>query len=198
MKKILQINSSIRGEASTSTRLAKAVVDRLKDLHPEATVQVRDLEGQPVLDSVALAAIFTPPEKRTPEQAARVELDDAAIAQLQESDALVLGVPLYNLDVPVQLKAWMDSITRAGVTFRYTEKGPVGLVGSKKVYVALARGGVYDGSPMDTQKPYLRNFLGFLGMTDVTFIHAEGLALGEEPARASLERAHAQIETLVA
>jgi len=196
--KILQINSSIRGEASTSSKLATNVVERLKTLHPDAELEVRDLTGQPILDASAMGAIFTPAEKRTPAQAERVAVDDATIAQLMAADAVVLGVPLYNLDVPVQLKAWIDAVSRAGVTFRYTEKGPVGLVGNKKVHVALTRGGLYDGSPMDTQKPYLRNFLGFLGMTDVTFIHAEGLAMGEEPARASLERAKGQIEALVA
>jgi FMN-dependent NADH-azoreductase len=194
--KILQVNSSIRGEASASTRLSNAIVERLKALAPGSSVEVRDLSSQRFLDGAALGALFTPAEQRTPEQAARVAEDDAAIAQLLAADAIVLGVPLYNLDVPVQLKAWIDAITRAGATFRYTEKGPAGLVQGKKVYVAFARGGIYKDSPMDTQKAYLKNILGLLGITDVTWVHAEGLAMGDEPAQAALAQAGREIEAL--
>jgi len=198
--KILQINASARAEGANSTRLADAITARLRLNRPDAELEVRDLarDPHPVLDEPALAALFTPAERRTPEQAARVALDDALIAQLQSADAIVLGVPMYNFGVPVQLKAWIDAVARAGATFRYTANGPEGLVTGKKVYVALARGGLYRDTPADSQVPYLKSVLGFLGMTDVEFVYAEGLAMGAESAAAAFEQAHAQIEALAA
>lgn len=196
--KILQINSSIRGGLSASNRLAANVVARLKTLHPDAEVTVRDLSRHPILDAEALQALGVPADQRTAEQAARVAIDDAAIAEVKESDILVIGVPLYNLAEPVQLKAWIDSITRAGVTFRYTANGPEGLLVGKKAYVVFARGGIYRDTAFDTQTPYLRNLLGFLGIVDVTFLHAEGLAMGEAPAREAFERVEAEILSLAA
>lgn len=180
--KILQINSSARVEGANSTRLANTVTARLQAKHPGATVTVRDLAvtPHPVLDAAALGALFTPADQRTPEQAARVALDDALIAEVQAHDAIVLGVPMYNFGVPVQLKTWLDAIARAGVTFRYTANGPEGLIQGKKVYVAFARGGIYRDTPADSQTPYIKTILGFLGMTDVKYIHAEGLAMGPE------------------
>ena len=196
--KILQINSSARSAGANSTRLADAVTTRLKAANPGAVVELRDLAAHPhpVLDEAALGALFTPAEQRSPEQAARVALDDALIAQLQSADAIVLGVPMYNFGVPVQLKTWIDAIARAGFTFRYTENGPEGLVKGKKVYVALARGGVYRDTPADSQVPYLKGVLGFLGMTDVEFIYAEGLAMGPETADKAFAEAEAAIAAL--
>ena len=196
--KILQINSSARSAGANSTRLADAVTTRLKAANPGAVVELRDLAAHPhpVLDEAALGALFTPADQRTPEQAARVALDDALIAQVQAADAIVLGVPMYNFGVPVQLKTWIDAIARAGVTFRYTENGPEGLVKGKKVYVALARGGVYRDTPADSQVPYLKGVLGFLGMTDVEFIYAEGLAMGPETADKAFAEAEAAIAAL--
>lgn len=194
--KILQIHSGLRGAGSNSTKLASEIAARLASLHPQARMEVRDLAEQRVLDAGAAAAFATPAQSRTPEQAERVAYGDAAVDQLLSADILVIGAPLYNLDVPVQLKAWIDEICRAGVTFRYTEQGPVGLVQGKKVFVALARGGLYAGSPLDTQKPYLRNILGFLGMTDVTFVHLEGLAISPEAAEQAWARARAEIDAL--
>ena len=195
---ILQINSSARSAGANSTRLADAITARLKAANPAAVVELRDLAAHPhpVLDEAALGALFTPAEQRSPEQAARVALDDALIAQLQSADAIVLGVPMYNFGVPVQLKTWIDAIARAGVTFRYTENGPEGLVKGKKVYVALARGGVYRDTPADSQVPYLKGVLGFLGMTDVEFIYAEGLAMGPEAADKAFAEAEAAIAAL--
>ena len=194
--KILQINTSSRREGANSTRIANDVVARLKARHPAASVTVRDLAAQPhpVLDEAALGALFTPADKRTPEQEARVALDDALIAEVQAHDAIVLGVPMYNFGNSVQLKTWIDAIARAGVTFRYTESGPEGLVKGKTVYVALARGGVYRDTANDSQVPYLKNVLGFLGMTDVRFIYAEGLAMGPEAAEKGFAQAQADIE----
>ena len=197
---ILQINSSARSAGANSTRLADAITARLKAANPAAVVELRDLAANPhpVLDEAALGALFTPAEQRTPEQAARVALDDALIALVQSADAIVLGVPMYNFGVPVQLKTWIDAIARAGVTFRYTENGPEGLLKGKKVYVALARGGIYRDTPADSQVPYLKGVLGFLGMTDVEFIYAEGLAMGPESADKAFAAAEAAIGAVVA
>lgn len=198
--KILQINASARSTGANSTRLADAVTARLLAQNPQASVELRDLasDPHPVLDEPALGALFTPAEQRTPEQAARVALDDALIAQVQAVDAIVLGVPMYNFGVPVQLKTWIDAIARAGVTFRYTANGPEGLLKGKKVYVALARGGLYRDTPADSQVPYLRSVLAFLGLSEVEFIYAEGLALGAEAANQAFADAEARLEELFA
>jgi len=162
----------------------------------QATLTVRDLGRTPLreLDEPALQALFTPAEQRTAEQSARVAIDDALIAEIQAADVLVLGVPMYNFGVPAQLKNWIDAIARAKVTFTYTEKGPVGLLTGKKVIVALTRGGLYRNTPADTQVPYLKTVLAFLGMTDVQFVYAEGLAMGAQAEQDALASAQAQIE----
>lgn len=197
---ILQINSSARREGSYSTRLADRIVGRLRDADPEATLKVRDLTANPhpILDETALAALFTPAAQRTIEQAERVALDDALIAEIQAADVVVIGVPMYNFGVPVQLKNWIDAISRAGVTFRYSANGPEGLLKGKKVYVALTRGGKYRNTPADTQVPYLRTVFAFLGMADVYFVYAEGLAMGADAERDALATAYAEIEEAVA
>ena len=193
---VLQINSSARADASISTRLASELVSRLAGAAD--TVTVRDLRAQPhpVLDEEALGALFTPADQRTPEQAARVALDDVLIAEIQAADVVVLGVPMINFGIPVQLKNWIDAISRAKVTFQYTADGPEGLLKGKKVYAVLARGGKYRESPADSQVPYLRQVLGFLGMTNVEFIYAEGLAMGPEAEAAALTDARDKIAEL--
>jgi len=198
--KILQINASARREGAHSTRLANSIVSRLRASSPDAVLTLRDLAvtPHPVLDEIALDALFTPADRRTPEQAARVALDDALIAEVQAHDTIVLGVPMYNFGVPVQLKSWIDAIARAGVTFRYTENGPVGLLTGKTVYVALARGGVYRDTAADSQVPYLKAVLGFLGLTDVRFVYAEGLAMGPDATAKGLAQAEAEILAVVA
>ncbi|MBI4754500.1 MAG: NAD(P)H-dependent oxidoreductase [Betaproteobacteria bacterium] len=196
---ILQINSSARAAASESTRLADAIVARLRAQHPEAHVVVRDLAAAPLpsLDEAALQALFTPAPQRSAEQAARVAVDDAVIAEIQAADAVVLGVPMYNFGVPVQLKNWIDAVARAGVTFRYTESGPEGLLGGKTVYAALTRGGRHRDTATDSQVPYLKTVLGFLGLTDLRFVYAEGLALGAEAAARGLADAQREIAAAV-
>ncbi len=198
--KILQINASARSAGANSTRLADSVSARLLAQNPDAVVELRDLASapHPVLDEPSLTALFTPAEQRTPEQNARVALDDALIAQAQAADVIVLGVPMYNFGVPVQLKTWIDAIARSGVTFRYTANGPEGLLTGKKVYVALARGGLYRDTPADSQVPYLKSVLGFLGMTDIEFIYAEGLAMGAEAASKAFTEAEQQMAELFA
>jgi len=195
---ILQINSSARGEASHSTRLANRIVQRLRGAYPDATVTVRDLgvKPHPVLDEAALGALLTPVSERTPEHTARLALDDALIAEIQAADFVVLGAPMYNFGVPASLKNWIDAIARAGVTFRYTD-GPEGLLKGKKVFVATTRGGKYRDTPADSQVPHLKTVLGFLGMTDVVFVYAEGLNLGAEAEQAGINSAYQQIEEAV-
>ena len=192
---ILQINASARREGANSTRVANSVVARLQSEHPTAKLSLRDLAGNPhpVLDETALGALFTPVEQRTADQAARVALDDGLIDEVQAADVIVLGVPMYNFGVPVQLKNWIDAIARNGVTFRYTANGPEGQLKDKKVYVALARGGRYRGTDADSQVPYLKTVLGFLGLTDVHFIYAEGLNMGPEAAEKGFAEAEADL-----
>jgi FMN-dependent NADH-azoreductase len=194
--KILQINSSARSEGSQSTRLANTIVERLTAAQPDADVTVRDLASnpQPALDEAALGALFTPAEQRSAGQQARVALDDALIAEVQAADVLVLGVPMYNFGVTTQLKNWIDAIARAKVTFQYTANGPEGLLKGKKIYIALTRGGFYRDTAADSQVPYLKMVLGFLGMTDIEFVYAEGMAMGPEAEQQAIASALQQIE----
>jgi FMN-dependent NADH-azoreductase len=196
---ILQINSSARADGSQSSRLAQLTVERLLEQHANARVVVRDLarNPHPALDEEALQALFSPAEARSPAQVARVAQDDAVIAEIQAADVVVLGVPMYNFGVSAQLKNWIDAIARAKVTFRYTERGPEGLLKGKKVIVVLTRGGVYRNTPADTQVPYLKTVLAFLGMDDVEFVYAEGLAMGAQAEQVALAGAREQIEQLV-
>jgi FMN-dependent NADH-azoreductase len=194
---ILQINSSVRGAASESKRVASNAVAKLQAANPGARVTVRDLGANPhpVLDEAALGALFTPAEQRTPEQAARVALDDALIAEVQAADVVVIGAPMYNFGMPIQLKAWFDAIARAGVTFRYTETGPEGLLKNKKVVVVTSRGGIYPADA-DPQVPHIRMLLNFLGMTDSTFIYSAGQAMGPHAAGKGQAEADAAVAAL--
>ena len=198
---ILQIHSSARAEGSHSTRLVRQIVERLQASLPDpaqAAITVRDLgrTPHPELNEAALQALFTPPEQRTPAQAERVSLDDGLIAELQSADVVVLGVPMYNFGVPAPLKNWIDAISRAKVTFQYTANGPEGLLKGKKVVIALTRGGQYRNTPADTQVPYLKTVLSFLGMSDIQLVYAEGLAMGPEAEQQALASAQSQIEAL--
>ena len=194
---ILQINSSLRGTQSESTRVANAIVAKVAAANPGATVTVRDLGANPhpVLDEAALGALFTPADQRTAEQAARVALDDALIAEAQAADVIVLGAPMYNFGMPIQLKAWFDAIARAGVTFRYTANGPEGLLKNKQVIVATARGGIYPADA-DPQVPHIRTLLNFLGLTDHTFIYSAAQAMGPEAAAQGQADADAAVAAL--
>jgi FMN-dependent NADH-azoreductase len=199
---ILQINSSARrvqgDQGSISTRLADELAAQLRAQNPQAALSVRDLglQPHPMLDEAALQAVFTPAEQRSTEQAERVALDTALLEQLRAADVLVLAVPMINFGVPAQLKNWIDAVAKAGQSFRYTANGPEGLLTGKKVYTVLTRGGIYRDLPADTMVPYLRNVLGFLGMTDVDFIYAEGLAMGPEAEARGLASAREQISAL--
>eukprot|EP00668_Euglena_longa_P047861 GGOE01064838.1.p1 GENE.GGOE01064838.1~~GGOE01064838.1.p1 ORF type:complete len:215 (-),score=29.92 GGOE01064838.1:233-835(-) len=199
MTKIVQINSSAKPSGSESTKLADKVVARLKELHPSATFEVRNLatEPHPTLDGAGLGAVFTPAEQRSKEQAARAALDDALIEQVKSADILVLGVPMYNFHVSTQFKAWVDAVAKAGVTFKYTSEGPVGLLTGKKVYVALARGGYYRDTPDDVQVPWLKKILSFVGLTDVQFFYVEGLARGDDAVAKAWSAAEEEVKSLI-
>ncbi|QJD92776.1 FMN-dependent NADH-azoreductase [Duganella dendranthematis] len=197
---ILQINSSARSTGSESTRLADALVAKLSAANPGVAVTRRDLAAQPhpVLDEAALQALFTPADQRSAEQAARVALDDAMIAQVQAADVIVIGAPTYNFGVTAQLKTWFDAIARAGVTFKYGPTGPVGLLTGKKVYVALSRGGIHRDGPSDTQLAHLKIFLNFVGLSDVQYVFAEGLGMGPEAVAKAQAQAEAEINAILA
>lgn len=195
---ILHINSSIFGDNGQSSQLAAQVVARLQALNAGASVVKRDVvaEAMPHLDGVRMGALMTPAEQRSAEQQAVVDFSDALIAELQAADAIVFGVPMYNFTIPSQLKSYFDHVARAGVTFRYTDTGPEGLLKGKKVYVCGARGGRYLGTEADTQTGYLKVMLGFMGLNDVQFVFAEGLNMGDDSRTASLSAAQASIASV--
>jgi FMN-dependent NADH-azoreductase len=196
MKTILQIQSSLFNGNGQSSRLASAFVARA---FPAAKLIVRDLARDPVphLDAARFSAFTAKPEERTPEQQAVVAYSDALIDELRRADFIVLGLPMYNFGVPSQLKAWIDHIARAGETFRYTEKGPQGLLTGKQAYIFATRGGLYAGTAADTQTQYLRQLLEFVGIADIEFVYAEGLAISEASRNAGLAAAQERMESLV-
>src|SRR5256885_14958030 len=164
MKTLLQIKSSIFSDGGQSSRLTERFIAAWRRSNPDGQVIVRDLalEPTPHLDAGRFGAFLAKPGERSVAQQAVIEHSDALIEELRAADVIVLGLPMYNFGLPSTLKAYFDHVARAGATFRYTEKGPVGLLSGKKVYVFAARGGLYAGTPKDTQTPYASNFLGFL------------------------------------
>ncbi len=201
MTTLLQINASINDDNGQSSQLANQFVSAFRTRNPEARLVVRNVAtGDPVphLNGERFGAFITKPEERSAAQHAIVAYSDALIDELKRADVIVLGLPMYNFGVPSQLKAYFDHVARAGVTFAYTDKGPVGRLTGKKVYVFAARGGLYAGTPMDTQTSYVRDFLRFIGMTDVEFVYAEGLAISPQSKEAGLAKAVAEIARLAA
>jgi FMN-dependent NADH-azoreductase len=201
MTTLLQINASINNGNGESSRLAQQFVAAFNKKHPNATIVARDVAAAdpvPHLTAERFGAFITKPEDRSAAQRAVVAYSDTLINELKQADVIVLGLPMYNFGVPSQLKAYFDHIARIGETFEYTEKGPVGKLTGKKVYVFAARGGIYEGTPMDTQTSYVRDFLRFLGMSDVEFIYAEGLHMSPQSKQAALAKAEAEIARLAA
>lgn len=200
MKILLQINSSIFSSGGQSSQLADRFVAAWRANHLDAQVVVRDLAQNPLphLDAQRVTAFFAQPDDRTTEQQAFVAESDALIEEIKQAEVIVIGLPMYNFGIPSTLKAYFDHIARAGVTFRYTSNGPEGLLIGKKVYVFAARGGLYAGTPLDSQTGYVRNFLGFLGITEVEFVYAEGLNMGEASKEAALTKAHQRLAALAA
>lgn len=198
MKKLLVINSSLQGSAGNSSKLSASFVDALKQV---ASVHVTHLdlnsENLPHLSAEEMVAWQTDKEQRTAEQKQLASYSERYIDLIQQSDYIAFAVPMYNFDNPSVLKAFFDRIARAGITFSYTENGPEGLIKDKKVFVLAARGGKYQGTALDTQSTYLRNFLAFLGMTNVEFAYAEGLAMGEESVKESFSSFNKKISELI-
>jgi FMN-dependent NADH-azoreductase len=179
---ILHIISSPRTN-SYSARLGRQIIEKLLAAHPGSTVHERNLTLHPLphLEEAYVQGIFTPAEVRTPQQQAAVRHSDEVIAEVLAADVLVIGSPMYNFSISSSLKVWLDHVVRAGVTFSYGPTGPQGLLTGKKVYLALASGGVYsEGSPMavyDFMAPYLKPVLGFIGLTDVEVVRVEGTSI---------------------
>jgi FMN-dependent NADH-azoreductase len=195
---LLNIHASLAGQNAASSVLADRFAANWLEKNPQSRVVNRDLAADPVphLTAERFQSFLTPADARTAEQHSIAAYSDALIEEIQAADVIVFAIPMYNFSVPSTVRAYFDHIARAGVTFRYTATGPEGLIKGKKVYVFITRGGVYPAAA-DTQTPYLRQFLGFLGMTDVEFIHAEGMGLGAESREKSLASAHDSIAKLV-
>jgi len=201
MSTLLQINASINDDNGQSSQLANQFVAAFRTRIPNAKIVLRNVaaaEPVPHLNAERFGAFITKAEERNADQHAVVAYSDKLIDELKQADVIVLGLPMYNFGVPSQLKAYFDHVARAGVTFKYTDKGPVGQLTGKKVYVFAARGGQYAGTPMDTQTSYVRDFLRFLGMADVEFVYAEGLAISPQSKEEGLAKAVAEIARLAA
>jgi len=180
MKNILHIISSIQGKESHSIKLGKAIIEKIQNKYPGSNVDELNLVDVeiPHLSPEVLRTFFIPEDLLNEEEKKAIEFSNKAVKQLLAADIIVIGAPLYNFTIPSSLKAWIDHITRAGITFGYGENGPVGKVTGKKVYLAMSSGGVYSEGPgkaNDFVVPYLKAFLGGLGMTDLTAFRAEGL-----------------------
>lgn len=203
MSTILYLNSSIRSTGSVSRQLSREFLDQLKAARPGSRVIERDLASHPIphLNEATIGAFFTPADQRTQEQISTVQLSDDLVAELLEADTLLIGAPMYNFSVSSTLKSWIDHVARAGVTFEYTDKGPEGMLKNKKVYVFTSRGGVYSRGPakvMDFHETYLRAVLGFIGLTDIQFIHTEGLAMGEDAVNTAIADSRDAMASLIA
>lgn len=200
MTQLLQINTSLFAGQGQSSRLTEQFVAEWRAHHPDSRVTVRDLaaDAVPHLDAARFGAFTTAADARSAEQQAVIAYSDALIAELKAADVIVLGLPLYNFGVPSQLKAYFDHVARAGVTFRYTAQGPEGLLTGKKAYVFATRGGLYAGTPLDTQTNYVRDFLRFIGIADVEFVYAEGLNISAELKATALGKAQDEIHRLAA
>lgn len=199
--KVLQLDSSILGEGSVSRQLTRSVVERLRESEAEVEVVQRDLGREPLahLTPDILATRGTAAELLNDLQNREAKLDEELIAELKSADVVVIGAPLYNFTIPTGLKAWVDRIAVAGQTFRYTEKGPQGLVTGKKAVIVATSGGSYADSPVDTMHVgYLKQLLNFIGITDIEVVRAPGLAVGAEVRAHSLVRAKGQIREMFA
>lgn len=203
MANVLYINSSVRTSGSLSRQLSSEFVSKWKAAHPADTVVERDLASNPVphLTEEMMGAFFTPAEQRSAEQAQTVKLSDTLVDEVEAADIIVIGAPMYNFSVPSTLKAYIDHIARAGRTFKYGANGPEGQLKNKKVYVFTASGGVYSEGPAsgyDFLATYLRAVLGFLGITDISFVRAEGVAMGEQALADTLAKSRKSIDEIVA
>lgn len=192
---VLEVTASARHAGSVSRGLAENLIAALEDRHGEITVTRRNVAaGLPYVDEAWVRANFTPEEERSAADRETLAQSDELVAELEAADVLVIGTPIYNFSIPASLKAWIDMVSRARKTFRYTENGPEGLLKGKKAFVIVPSGGVPVGSEVDFATPYLRHALAFIGITDVEFIGARGADRGNEEA---LDEARARIADLV-
>jgi FMN-dependent NADH-azoreductase len=200
VKTLLQINSSLFSDQGQSSVLAGRFVEKWRQANPDGKVITRDLAEDPVphLTGERFQAFLTGPGERSAEQSAFAGESDRLIEELDSADTIVLGLPMYNFGIPSTLKAWIDHVARAGKTFKYTENGPVGLLADRPVHIFATRGGYYEGTPRDTQSAYITYFLNFIGIRDIEFVYAEGLAMGEDKRRQSLENAGRVIARMAA
>jgi len=198
MSKLLRISSSILGSHSVSSELSGELIEALQAGGPKLEVIERNFDAEPIphFDGAWLGALMTPAEQRTAEQQAKVDFSDRLIAEVQSADILVIALPMYNFTLPSMLKAWVDHVARAGVTFKYTDKGPVGLLQGKKVYFVATTGGDHEQKPSDFLRPYLTLIMNFLGITDIEIVSADGLNMGAEPRALGLGKARASITSL--
>lgn len=196
---ILHIESSIFTNDGVSSQLSRVLIEQLTQSNHHSQVKSRQLgaESIPHFDGQVLTALSTAPEQRSEQQQALADFADQQIEAVQWADILVLGMPMYNFGVPSALKAWLDYLARAGVTFRYTESGPEGLLKNKTAYIVTTRGGRYKNSDADSQVPFIKTFLAFLGIEDVHIIYAEGLNLGEGERQQAIDQAKNEIATIV-
>jgi FMN-dependent NADH-azoreductase len=202
MKNILLILGSPRDRASYSHQIGQRIVDDLKSRYPSANVVVRNLakEALPDVGEGFVTGRVLSEDKRSAAETAALALSDVLVGELMAADVLVLATPMHNFGISASVKAWIDHIVRPGVTFSYSDKGPLGLVQGKKLILVLARGGIYTEGPMkgyDFQEPYLRTVLGFIGMTDVEVIRIEGVAMGDDAVRNAMASAKAQADGVV-
>ncbi|TDE37421.1 FMN-dependent NADH-azoreductase [Antarcticimicrobium sediminis] len=196
MTHVLRINSSIKGEASVSHKLLDRAQAKLTAAHPDAEVVTRDLSaGVPAIDGNWIGAVFTPAESRNVAQAEIAAYSDALLAEVRAADVLLIGLPVYNFGVPGQLKSWFDHLARKGETFQYTEAGPEGLLKGKRAIVVFTSDGTKFGSEIDFASGWVRQMLGFFGITDVQFVHADQMVFDAE---ATLKAAEAQVDALAA
>ena len=195
MSRVLVIESSARQQGSVSRELTRQFIGNWQAAHPADQIQIRDLAVEPVphLDATLLGGWMTPSEQQNDAEKAALARSNQLTDELLAADVPVLAAPMYNFAIPSTLKAWLDHVLRAGVTFKYTETGPQGLLTGKRAFVLTARGGIYAGSGLDHQEPYLRQALAFIGIHDVQFIHAEGLNLGAEFSEKGLAQAKAKL-----
>lgn len=197
MSSVLVLNSSALGEASVSNHLVRDAVAQLRSQDPGLRITTRDVGANPIPHlTTDSATAIRGAEPANAEQAAAQALSDELIGELKAADILIIGAPMYNFGMASTLKAWFDHVLRAGITFRYTEAGPEGLLTGKRAIVVVTRGGLYSegrAQAMDSQEPHLRTLLGFIGITDVTLVRAEKLAFGAEARAQAIEEARAQL-----
>ena len=199
MKKVLRVDSGINKANSVTRNLTDDFIRQWKENHPDDIITVRDVIDPliPHIDETIVAGFFTPPEHHSPKTQEVTQLSDELIGEILEADVIVLGAPVYNLGIPSTLKSYIDHIVRVGKTFNYTEKGPQGFVEGKKLYIITARGGLSDPD-QDVHANYLKQIFGFLGISEIQFFQAQGLAFGEESKESAVQNVKSSIRKMTA